>query len=438
MEHWPFTNNFETWMEAIQGRDDFKMYDKGDYFVFNYVSIMAEFDDPDAQAISDHERLMRSLRFNMRGTIFSKEKELISLPFHKFMNLNQGNPNSFKNLDWSSYEAYDKLDGSMVRFVKINGKIEPCTKAGITHMSPDIQTFVDKNPEYLRFIQFLGNEYTAIFEYVGNPLHRIIINYPKENLVLLAIRENRTGKYFNYEDLIWFNDKWNIPIVKRWVIEDGQNPEDFIQMITDLKDEEGVVVQFPNGRRVKIKGDDYKLLHRTRSAIETERYVFQCIMSDTIDDIIPLVPEHYRNNLEIYAKGVVKRYNEVLGQYHNELVPALVNANEKYKIDEVGEGMFENSDNLREMNSRAARKEFALNEEVSPIAKRIGFKLFEEWNNIELSGSIEDNLRDMIVKACGSTSKFESEVRKNIFQNDLPIWNIWEGNSIEDELEGEF
>lgn len=177
----PLITNIRQARAAIENRPEFSETDKGDYIVFNYhVSHEDSFDDP--------------IRRELRGLIFSPSGDVISRPFHKFFNLNE--KEETRNVDWSApHHVLNKLDGSMIRFLKLGNTIRAATKMGLTDISAQVDEFVKTRPNYLLFVEeCISLDYTAIFEWCSNK-NRIVIEYPEDKLVLLAIRNNYTGEY---------------------------------------------------------------------------------------------------------------------------------------------------------------------------------------------------------------------------------------------------
>ena len=401
MNHWPFSNQFQDWVDALDEELGFKMYNKGDYLVFNYVSIMADFKSPDENGISDKERLNRALRFNMRGAIFdAKTHELIRLPLHKFHNVGEGVHNQIDALDWDNFTAFDKLDGSMVAPFRCAGKtISWGTKAGETHMTPDIEEFIENSDiPYLPFAMNLIDTYglTPIFEFM-HPAHRIVIDYGAETkMVLLAIRNMKTGEYIstNVADLC------KIPVVNQWDTA-KVGAHEFMKHILGLDGQEGVVVKFRDGRWAKIKAEQYCLLHKTRSAIETERYVVESILTETFDDLLPLVPLHVKPALEKYARDFLHVYQEVLTRFESQI---------------------NHANNVTE-----SRKEFALFPALNPAARSIGFRIMDHPEE-----TVEGLLKDMVIKGCNSEANFREKIRNGIFKDQLPVWDIFRGVEIDE------
>jgi len=66
---------------------------------------------------------------------------------------------------------------------------------GITEVSMQAEEFVAKNAKYLDFAKWcIEQEITPIFEWCSLK-QRIVIAYPEDKLILLAVRCNFTGEY---------------------------------------------------------------------------------------------------------------------------------------------------------------------------------------------------------------------------------------------------
>lgn len=173
---------------------------------------------------------------------------------------------------------------------------------------------------------------------------------------------------------------------------------------------EGVVALTASGLRVKIKTLDYMDLHKNREAIAKEKYVVGLILNERIDDALGLVPVHVKPRLISYTEAFLAQYEMIRNKSFYNLFVAI--------------------------QQSATRKDFALRNDLPQFAKWIGFKLFDTRNS---SGEItaqafEDLFKEMILKSCNrSDADFDREVRKGIFNDDLPEWNIWEGVAEVDE-----
>jgi RNA ligase len=142
----------------------------------------------------------KAIRRECRGLIFDKSGQLISRPYHKFFNVNERDETQIDRIDLGQpHVILEKLDGSMVRPVPIGDAYRLGTKMGVTDVSMQAEVWLVDHPNYDQFIrECLSNGLTPIFEWVSRK-QRIVIDYPEDNLILTAIRNNFTGEYLPYE-----------------------------------------------------------------------------------------------------------------------------------------------------------------------------------------------------------------------------------------------
>lgn len=185
-----------------------------------------------------------------RGLIFDEHGEVVARPFPKFFNYGDPQAGLLDMLDpaWVT----DKLDGSL----------------GIVYPTPQgaaVATRGSFNSEQaLHATSVLRSRYdgwspppglTALFEIIY-PTNRVVVDYgDADDLFLLAVLDIETGR-----------DQLNIPQLFDWPGPSTQvmpypNLHTAIQA-QPRRGVEGLVVAFQDGRRVKIKQDDYVALHR--------------------------------------------------------------------------------------------------------------------------------------------------------------------------------
>jgi RNA ligase len=94
------------------------------------------------------------------------------------------------------------------------------TKMGYdTDVAKKIQKFIDQHElkdNYLKFLsKWLDNGFTPIFEFVA-PDNKIVVEYKKGELILLAIRDVKTGLYISYDDTVKESKDFGIPVVQNF------------------------------------------------------------------------------------------------------------------------------------------------------------------------------------------------------------------------------
>jgi len=268
--------------ELIKDNHNFIIVDKGDYIVVNYVRAG---NDTFPSVVDRNTAILRELR----GLIFSPEGKVIARRFHKFFNYGEREDLLDINVN-NSHRFIEKLDGSMITPIPLpGGHIRWGTKMGLTEVGMQAEVFVSKNKNYQDFAQeCVYSNVTPIFEWCSRQ-QRIVVDYPEDKLVLLAVRDNKCGFYYSRDTVFIEAQKFNIPIVNEIIMFDENNFETKIKKIREWETDEGVVVTFDNGHMVKIKADAYVSLHRAKSLLDNERDVVELILDEKEDDLYPLL-----------------------------------------------------------------------------------------------------------------------------------------------------
>ena len=72
-------------------------------------------------------------------------------------------------------------------------------------------------------------------------------------------------------------------------------------------DQEGYVVAFPNGHRIKLKGEQYVTLHRGRDAYARETHVLKAVLSGGLDDLTAILDDEQAARVRDYGRAVLER-----------------------------------------------------------------------------------------------------------------------------------
>lgn len=235
-----------------------------------------------------YDELWDDITIQCRGLVTNTNGDIIARPFKKFFNLEQ--LTSF-NIPNEEFEVYEKMDGSLGILFNYQDEWIMATRGSFT--SP--QSI--KGKELLQKYSFdrLHKNYTYLFEIIYKE-NRIVCDYDFEDLVLLGIVETKTGNEVNLrggdEDIRIRNMISNIgfPIVtlyKTW----GEGFDLLQEEIPN--DKEGYVIRFKNGFRMKIKGEEYKRLHRILTNI-SNRDIWEYLKEGKpLDDILDKVPDEF-------------------------------------------------------------------------------------------------------------------------------------------------
>jgi T4 RnlA family RNA ligase len=244
-------------------------------------------------AREDVENFVR-IRRNFRGITFCKHTgELLSLPLHKFYNINQNPESSFDLHKHRSASIYEKLDGSMIHFyICKNGDLKASTcRSSETVQAREASRLVANNPElWKNILNSINAGYTPVFELIA-PSNTIVIKYPTTKLIYLISRNRKDGKYL-FEEC--YQDKAKKYDFKLSEVYNHIHHENF----------EGYVCHLDNGDVFKIKTPWYLERHRAVDAIMKPAYkLYEVALHGVMDDLISLAADVYKPKLqEIYSE----------------------------------------------------------------------------------------------------------------------------------------
>jgi RNA ligase len=305
----------------IKDRPEFIIAERDFGYVVNYTHVTADTFPPLA---GPHDHANAILR-ECRGLIFDNARRIISRPYHKFFNVNERPETSLDQLYYQlsgHHKILEKLDGSMVRpLVFPDGNVRLATKMGITDTAMQAEVFLAKNPHYLDFIKACEHQgLTPIFEWCSTK-NKVVLEYPKDRLVLTAIRYMYVGKYMSYDLVLDMANNLKIDVVKEY---DAtiQSIESLIQDIRDKEKIEGFVLRFNTGHMVKVKSDWYVSLHKTKDAVREEKNVLELIVNEQLDDLIPLLDPEDKARVIAYRDQVWNRINFVSDLYESKVLLA--------------------------------------------------------------------------------------------------------------------
>ena len=282
--------------------------------IFNYR--LAQFSDFNLPL----ENKPEGKAFEMRGLtfVFNKDGSLYKrfVLLEKFFNLNQV-PNSMYSVvkDYKIRYVNNKEDGSIASFIQLpNGKIIGRSKMGFDNdQANGINKIYKTNKDVNSFVNWcLLQDITPVFEYVA-PHNRIVLRYSQEELILLRLRDNKTGKHIDIKEHL---DK--IASIKIAPFEDDHTLDDLIEKSKTEAEREGWIVQFDNDHMLKIKTDWYCQRHGLlTNDIYREHIIIGYILDDKIDDILGQIPEDEKEAHERIQKiiSIVKReINKLVSQ----------------------------------------------------------------------------------------------------------------------------
>lgn len=246
-----------------------------------------------------YDKLWDDFTLAARGLILDIDaRKVIACGFHKFFNYGEF-PDSLPNFPFT---VTTKVDGSFGICFFYDNQWHIATK-GSFHSDQAVwaTNFLRNN------LPALDPSITYLFEIIYKD-NRIVVNYKGwEGLILLGAYQNgiELDIYDNNFPFSAFDgDKYKK--VDRHKFESIDQIVDLCETID--KDQEGFVVRFENGFRIKIKGKDYLRIHKLISSISPIAIWESMMARDNIDLIRKELPEEF-----------LAEYNAIYNSLNNEV-----------------------------------------------------------------------------------------------------------------------
>ena len=290
------------------------------FVMFKYNQIESDF----------NESIVRECR----GLILNEDTyDVVSYPFNKFGNVGEGV--WVDNIDWNSAHVLEKCDGSIIKIVKVNGKLlistngcilaSECNISNITESS--LKNFEDlfywaikeQFPNFKQdwFEQLFEEGYTYIFELCTNA-NKIVVPHPEPKVYFIGIRNNKT-----YKEIYIFDHAFSklFPTPK---ISPLKTLDDVVNAASKLDwKNEGYVVSDKYFKRVKVKSLEYLKVHRLAgNGVLSIRRAIDVYMAGECDEILAYFPE-YKSAFDEIDKRFNSKYIE-LGFLVGELIANIV------------------------------------------------------------------------------------------------------------------
>ncbi len=154
--------------------------------------------------------------------------------------------------------------------------------------------------KYSHTFPSLKRDRTYLFE-ILYPENRIVVDYGgMEDLILLAIIDNETGRDLTLEEI-------GFPLVKRY---DGIADVSLLQpMFRD--NAEGFVVRFESGMRVKVKFAEYVRLHRIITQCSTKVIWEHLSGGLPLDELLERVPDEFYQWVRKTTEGLTAQFEAI-------------------------------------------------------------------------------------------------------------------------------
>ena len=240
-----------------------------------------------------YENLWDEVTLMCRGLVTDNNGDIVATPFHKFFNIEEG-----KFTPTENFEVYEKMDGSLGIVFWYQGQWVVATRGSFTSDQAIKAREILK--KYNTDIMF--RHLTFCFEIIY-PENRIVLDYGTDEKLVLLGTFDKNGKEMDVE--IW--SQWGFDVVKKY---DGI--KDFKELKMMVKDDqEGFVVKFSNGDRIKVKGVEYLRLHKIMTNVTTTGIWEYLKNGEDVMELLKDVPDEFYKKIENYIKDLRYSYFQI-------------------------------------------------------------------------------------------------------------------------------
>lgn len=228
-----------------------------------------------------------------RGLILDSEYNIVARPFKKFFNMEE-----LDVLPQGNYRVEEKMDGSLGIMYWVKGRPFIATRGSFT--SP--QAIMGTAMLRVKMMQeriFFDLDCTYLFEIIY-PQNRIVVDYGKKRLVLLACIDTRTGEQ-KQPPAGDFDRPVSYP-----------GDHDLKQLkARNIPNKEGYVITFDSGERVKIKFEEYLRLHRIVTGLSSKR-IWECMRAgDDVMKLLEKVPDEFYQWAKKIQSKLTHQFNDI-------------------------------------------------------------------------------------------------------------------------------
>lgn len=241
-----------------------------------------------------YDRLWDDVTLQCRGLVMLDD-QIIARPFRKFFNDTE---HAEGEIPWHlPSEVTEKLDGSLLIVFHFDGQWHYATRGSFT----STQSVRGKEIFQANYAEeMLDPARTYLFEVIY-PENRIVVNYgDRADTILLGMIEPKSGSEF-------VEQHGELTCVRRLPLE--ADIRELRTIITD--DQEGYVVRFENGFRIKVKGQRYIELHRLLTGVSS-RSIWEALSGQkSLDEMLEVIPDEFGDWVRREQDRQLRQYSEL-------------------------------------------------------------------------------------------------------------------------------
>jgi T4 RnlA family RNA ligase len=262
-----------------------------------------------------------------RGLVtYNETGEIVARPFKKFFNLEEN-----KHTPTKDFEVYNKMDGSLIIAFQIYGSWILASRGSFTSEQAQAASKLF-HKQYGSM--GMNSDTTYLFEYTS-PWNRIVVDYgDKEELTLLGGIRTEDGLEAPWYHLSNISKLNGIPLVKKY---DGITDYIILKRMIG-NNEEGFVIKFSNGDRMKVKGEEYLRLHRIMTGVSTTSVWDVLANGGNMEEVLKNVPDEFYDKIKEVEFDLKMRFTNIQKdyfQYYLDITNRVVSTDRKAFAEEA-------------------------------------------------------------------------------------------------------
>lgn len=251
-------------------------------------------------------RHWNALTLNARGTVYNKKTgEVVAQAFPKFFNWEELSLDDRHRLIKMSYQIFDKVDGSLGILFHDGAKWRASTRGSFNS-----EQAIEATKMLSQYNLSDVNTNLSFLVEIIYPENKIILDYGKERkLVLLSVFNRDTKKELPWYQVKRASEITGIELVKEFT---ETTIENLIQLQKNLPlTQEGFVVRFENGERVKFKGHEYLKIAKLISGLSPLTLWENMVIGLVPTELLQQIPEEFLPDYLKIADKLEKEYERV-------------------------------------------------------------------------------------------------------------------------------
>lgn len=233
-----------------------------------------------------------------RGLILDMQRrQVVATPFPKFFNVSEAGQGN--TLPDKPFEVFEKLDGSLIILFHHKGAWHASTRGALgTAQAQWAQTFMGDHD-----LSALDPTATYLCEAIY-PENRIVIEYKESGLVLLS-GYDKNGFEFSAEHIFSLADQLGWRAAKRYQFASTEQLFSAAEALPES--EEGYILRFEDGHRLKLKGSAYCRVHALISRV-TPLAIWELMRNgDDLNEMRQLIPEEFWSDFDQIERLISER-----------------------------------------------------------------------------------------------------------------------------------